>query len=69
MSEMNEQRWAVISARGVETSGMTYDEALVLMRRLDREKVYGLCIVSVEAAQREANQIASRASKQINRNR
>jgi hypothetical protein len=55
MSELQEKRWAVISGRGVEASGLTYDEALKLLRQLDGEKVYGLCIVSNEAAARDAH--------------
>lgn len=55
MSELQEKRWAVISGRGVEASGLTYDEALKLRRRLDGEKVFGLCIVSDEAAERDAH--------------
>ena len=58
MSDLNEKRWAVISFRGVEASGLTYDAAMDLRRNLDIDKVYGLCIVTDEAAQREANQVA-----------
>ena len=54
MSELLEKRWAVISERGVEATAMLYDEALKLLRRLQSEKVYGLCIVTAEAAERDA---------------
>ena len=55
MSELQDQRWAVISERGVEASAMIYDDALKLLRKLKDEKVYGLCIVTSEAAERDAN--------------
>lgn len=50
MGELSEKRWAVISERGCEASGMVYAEAAALMRKLDEEKVYGLCIVAEEVA-------------------
>lgn len=50
MSELNDPRWAVISERGCEASSLGYDEAVRLLRRLDGEKVHGLCIVTAEAA-------------------
>lgn len=54
MSELVEPRWAVISERGCEASGLKHDDALQLMRRLAQEKVYGLCIVTETAARRFA---------------
>jgi hypothetical protein len=50
MSELGEQRWAVISERGCEASGMSYAEAAALMRQLASEEVYGLCVVTSDAA-------------------
>jgi hypothetical protein len=50
MSEMAERRWAVISEHGCEEASLTYEEAYELLRRLDNEKVSGLCIVTIEAA-------------------
>ena len=50
MGELSEQRWAVISERGCEASGMVYAEAAALMHRLASEKVYGLCVVTSDAA-------------------
>lgn len=58
MSELTEKRWAVISERGVEASDLIYDDALKLSRQLGSEKVHGLCIVTNEAAQRDARQSA-----------
>jgi uroporphyrinogen-III synthase len=52
MSELREQRWSVLSERGCETSGVNYDEAATLVRRLRAEKIHGLCIISDEAARR-----------------
>lgn len=50
MSELSERRWAVISEHGSEQSDLTFDEAHALLRRLEAEKVHGLCIVTNEAA-------------------
>lgn len=50
MSELNEDRWAVISERGCEASGMVYAEAAALMHRLASEKVHGLCVITNDAA-------------------
>jgi hypothetical protein len=52
MSELREQRWSVVSERGCEASGMSYDEAAGLVRRLRAEGIHGLCIISDEAARR-----------------
>ena len=50
MSELDERLWAVISERGCEASGLNHDEAIALLRRLDRQKVHGTCIVTTKAA-------------------
>ena len=52
MSELTESRWAVVSERGCEASGLKYAEALALLRRLTQEKVFGLSIVTAAAARR-----------------
>ena len=52
MSELREPRWSVVSERGCEASGVDYDVAAGLVRRLREEKIHGLCIVSDEAARR-----------------
>lgn len=50
MSELIERRWAVISERGSEATGLTYEEARALLQRLRDEGVHGLCVVTDEAA-------------------
>ncbi len=52
MSELNERRWAVLSERGREESGLSYDEAAGLIARLRGERLSGLCVISDEAASR-----------------
>lgn len=52
MGELGEERWAVISERGCEASGLIYAEAAALMLKLVSEKVHGLCIVTGDAARR-----------------
>ena len=50
--ELQENMWGVISERGCEATNVTYDEAVALMKRLVSEEVYGLCIVTSDAAER-----------------
>lgn len=52
MSELGEKRWAVLSERGREASGLTYEEARLLERRLIKKDVHGLCIITDRAASR-----------------
>jgi hypothetical protein len=54
MSELTENRWAVLSERGCEAVGLPYTEALDLMRSLARERVSGLSIITDGAARRAA---------------
>lgn len=50
MSELNERRWAVLSERGCEDAGLSYEEAAGLVKRLRGERISGLCVVTDEAA-------------------
>jgi hypothetical protein len=60
MSELNERLWAVLSERGREAAGLTYEEAASLVRELRADgasnggRVSGLCIVSTRAGERVA---------------
>ncbi len=50
MSELKERRWAVLSERGCEESGVSYEEATGTVARLRGERVRGLCVVTEAAA-------------------
>ena len=50
MSELKERRWAVLSERGCEDTGVSYDEAAAAVARLKAERVSGLCVVTDAAA-------------------
>ena len=61
MSTLNERLWAVLSERGREAAGLTYEEAAVLVRELRADgvganggKISGLCIVTTRAAEHVA---------------
>jgi len=54
MSELREGRWAVMSARGREASGLAYAKAAALVRELKGGGLSGLCIVTDAAASRLA---------------
>ena len=55
-SELETNRWSVISERGCEASGLTYEDARRLVHRLGSEGRHGLCIITDEAARRLAPQ-------------
>jgi hypothetical protein len=50
MSELKERRWAVLSERGREEAGLSYEEAAGLIARLRGERLSGLCVITDEAA-------------------
>ncbi|HJU56479.1 MAG TPA: hypothetical protein VJ715_17980 [Pyrinomonadaceae bacterium] len=52
MSELTEERWAVLSERGCEAMGLTYAQARELMRALARERISGLSVITDAAARR-----------------
>ena len=52
MRELTERIWAVVSERGCEASGLSYEEARTFERRLAREGEHALCIVTDKAALR-----------------
>ncbi len=49
-SELNERRWAVMSERGREESGLSYEDASRLVARLRAERLGGLCVITDAAA-------------------
>jgi len=53
-SDLEMKQWSVISERGCEASGLTYEEARRLVRRLGGEGRHGLCIITDQAAGRMA---------------
>jgi hypothetical protein len=53
-SELENERWSVISERGCEASSLTHEEARRLVHRLGGEGRHGLCIITDEAANRMA---------------
>ena len=58
MSELNEARWSVLSERGCEASRLAYGAAAQLVAELVRARVFGLCIITDEAAARLNHQPA-----------
>jgi hypothetical protein len=52
MSELNEPRWSVLSERGCEAARLRYADAARLVAQLTGERVFGLCIITDEAAAR-----------------
>ena len=51
-SDLEMGRWSVVSFDACEASGLTYDAAAKLMDEKEAAGVYGLCIVTDEAAKR-----------------
>jgi hypothetical protein len=67
MSELTEKLWAVLSERGCESSGLTYAQALEMMRSLEQEKVSGLSVITDDAARRATHKVKPH-SRQSNPN-
>ena len=51
-SELENEKWAVLSERGCEATRLTHEEARRLVHKLASEGRHGLCIVTNEAAER-----------------
>ena len=51
-SELDLPQWSVVSFDACEASGLTYHDAANLMAEKDSAGVYGLCIITDEAASR-----------------
>ena len=65
MSDLGNEKWAVISDRGCEATGLTHEDARRLVHRLAGEGRHGLCIISDEAAKRLARNRAEPNSARI----
>ena len=52
LSELELPRWSVVSFDTCEGSGLTYNSAVELLAEKEAAGVYGLCIVTDEAAGR-----------------
>jgi hypothetical protein len=52
LSELDEGRWAVISFRRIEVTGLTFDQAKQWLAELDLQGVSGLCLITDDAAAR-----------------
>jgi hypothetical protein len=52
VSELEMQKWAVLSERGCEAADLTHEEARRLVHGLAGEGLHGLCIVTDQAARR-----------------
>ena len=51
-SELDLPQWSVVSFDACEGSGLTYDAAIKLLADREAAGVYGLCIITDEAASR-----------------
>jgi hypothetical protein len=52
MSELDMPQWSVVSFDACEASDLTYRQAVELLSQKESDGVYGLCIVTNEAAER-----------------
>jgi len=52
VSDLAENKWAILSDRGCEATDLTHEEARRLVHRLAGEGRHGLCIVTNDAARR-----------------
>jgi hypothetical protein len=58
-SDLDSDKWAVLSNRGVEATSLNHEDARRLVHRLGGEGRHGLCIVTNEAARRMVESNAS----------
>jgi hypothetical protein len=54
-SELSEPLWSIVTFESVAVQGLTYQEALKWLEKLNQQKISGLCIVTDEAASRISN--------------
>jgi len=54
VSELDENRWSVVSFERLEASGLSYTDARRKIDELEAAKVSGLCIITDDAAARIA---------------
>ena len=66
-SELEMNRWSVISERGVEANGLNHEEARRLVHRLGGEGRHGLCIITDEAAARLGQPVIREEPDQISK--
>jgi hypothetical protein len=64
-SQLEFEKWSVISERGREASGVTYEEARRLVHRLAAEGRHGLCIITDKAAIQIARAHSSASERDI----
>ena len=57
-SDLEKEKWAVVSDRGCEATRLTHEDARRLVHRLAGEGRHGLCIMSDEAASRLAAKVS-----------
>ncbi|HEV2715624.1 MAG TPA: hypothetical protein VGU64_10200 [Terriglobales bacterium] len=67
-SDLVVETWSVISERGVEASGLTYEEARRLVHKLGGEGRHGLCIITDPAAIRMSSAQPTGAEAKATRN-
>jgi hypothetical protein len=51
-SELDQPSWSVVSFDACEAAGLTYHAAVQLLAEKEEAGVYGLCVVTDEAAKR-----------------
>lgn len=64
-SDLEKEKWAVVSDRGCEATGLTHEDARRLVHRLAGEGRHGLCIMSDEAASRMTSGVAEPDSPRV----
>ena len=65
VTDLTENKWAVISERGREAADLTYEEARRLVHRLAGEGRHGLCIVTNEAVSQMTSSLTQSESPTV----
>ena len=64
-SDLEKEKWAVLSDRGLEATGLSHEDARRLVHRLGGEGRHGLCIITDEAASRLVSSRSEPSSSRI----
>ena len=56
-SELDAPHWSVVSFVACEASDLTYHQAVELLAQKESDGVYGLCVITNEAAERIRSRI------------
>ena len=67
-SELDMPRWSLVSFDECEASGLTYAQAVALLEEKDAAAVYGLCIITDQAAAKITKRLTNQTPESPSQN-